>query len=543
MDEFTQILEAIEAGDLSGFTDEQLTEARDQIMAYGRELKNTDASGDELTELVSDAKTLAAAVGTIDVELGERATQRTADEKAKDEAFATFDQAPDDDDETDGDDSEDDSEDEEVSAEKEKEPVLAASVIRRRGEIVKPPDAEPRDDRPKALVAAAVGSDRMGETFGDPEQAASYLFDARRRFTAMGDHPVLRIPIDTGTELGADSMENFAKLRDLRKGVVAARAKGEGLVAAGFCAPLQVVYDYFSAASATAGTIDLPEVTATRGRISYPVPITPASLANTPGIGSSFTGADDSAGTVKDCFTVVCGDDDPYELTATYSCLRLSNFDQVFYPERVEAVEETALVVAAHATNARLIDDIVTSSRTTFVNDLEDQGGSWVTFVRSVARESKRLRQAHKLGTEAPLEVVVPYWFSGSLAADTTARDSSTLGSLVASQMAIEAELAKLSVNVQWVYDWQESGVAGGFDGFVSYLMFAPGAVVHLRGATIDLGVVRDHTLNLANDFSIFVETFDGIAIPGDEVLYVSGVPACPTGATGNRVTITCAGS
>lgn len=152
-------------------------------------------------------------------------------------------------------------------------------------------------------------------------------------------------------------------------------------------------------------------------------------------------------------------------------------------------------------------------------------------------------RERHKLATDLTLDLVLPYWFQGALMADTAARDSSSLGSLTATEATIRAELAKMAINPQFVYDWQDADQAGAFDGFMSYLLFAPGSVVRLRGATLDIGVVRDHTLNLANDFSVFVETFDGIATPGYEVAYVSGVPACPTGATGNRVTITCAGS
>jgi hypothetical protein len=56
----------------------------------------------------------------------------------------------------------------------------------------------------------------------------------------------------------------------------------------------------------------------------------------------------------------------------------------------------------------------------------------------------------------------------------------------------------------------------------------------------LDLGTVRDSVLNAANDFQLFVETFDGIAIPGYEILEVTQVDACPTGATGSTVTITC---
>lgn len=533
MEQFQEILDSLE--DLSAFTDEQLAETLDAIGEYGRELKKTEATGDELTQLVDDAKALKNAMGVIETELETRAEKREEAEKTKDEAFAAFDDPTpkvEDEPDADGDEEEDEAE----------EPVQAAAVLRRRGEIRKPVAAEPVEEKPKALVAAAVGVEDYGKSFGDPEEAALALWDAARRGGA-GEQAILRIPVDTGTMLSGDPFHNYAQLKGLREGVQKARNEGKALVAAGFCSPAQVVYDFFQASSAGAGIIDLPEANANRGRVTHPSEFGPLQTANQAGIGTEFTAAQDQAAAAKSCFEVVCGTDDLFEVSATYTCLRFSNFDQQFYPERVSHVESEAMVRAAHNTNQRLIEDIVTSPRTTFINELEDGGGSWVTFLRSAARVSHWYRERHKLPTDLVLDMVLPYWFRASLMADTSARGSSELGSLVAAEAAIRAELSKMGVAPQFVYDWQDADQAGSFDGFMSYLMYAPGSVVRLRGGTIDVGVVRDHTLNLANDFSIFVETFDGIAVPGYEVAYVSGVAACPTGATGAAVTITCGGS
>jgi hypothetical protein len=73
--------------------------------------------------------------------------------------------------------------------------------------------------------------------------------------------------------------------------------------------------------------------------------------------------------------------------------------------------------------------------------------------------------------------------------------------------------------------------------------MFAPGTVVRLNGGTLDLGVVRDSTLNLANDFQVFTEEFVGIAVAGYEILRISGLENCPNGVTGAASTLACIGS
>jgi hypothetical protein len=50
----------------------------------------------------------------------------------------------------------------------------------------------------------------------------------------------------------------------------------------------------------------------------------------------------------------------------------------------------------------------------------------------------------------------------------------------------------------------------------VTFLSFVSGAYVSLDGGTIDLGVVRDSTLNATNDFSAaWAETFYAVARRG----------------------------
>ena len=57
---------------------------------------------------------------------------------------------------------------------------------------------------------------------------------------------------------------------------------------------------------------------------------------------------------------------------------------------------------------------------------------------------------------------------------------------------------------------------------------------------SLDIGVVRDSTRNANNEFDLFSETFDGIAVNGYEVMSVTGTILCPTGETGQREAITC---
>jgi hypothetical protein len=58
-------------------------------------------------------------------------------------------------------------------------------------------------------------------------------------------------------------------------------------------------------------------------------------------------------------------------------------------------------------------------------------------------------------------------------------------------------------------------------DTFIWYL-FAEGSFLFLDGGTLDLGVIRDSTLVGTNDYKMFVETFENVALVGVESLQVT---------------------
>jgi len=75
--------------------------------------------------------------------------------------------------------------------------------------------------------------------------------------------------------------------------------------------------------------------------------------------------------------------------------------------------------------------------------------------------------------------------------------------------------------------------VAGPFDfpNEVEYAVFAEGAFLHIDSGSLELGLVRDSTLNSTNDFQIFGERFRNLAMlgPAQGALWVTqGI--CPSG-------------
>jgi hypothetical protein len=71
------------------------------------------------------------------------------------------------------------------------------------------------------------------------------------------------------------------------------------------------------------------------------------------------------------------------------------------------------------------------------------------------------------------------------------------------------------------IFGSQADGALLGFPTDVIWYLFSEGTFVFLDGGTLDLGLVRDSTLNGTNDYKIFLETFEGVAKVGVESLRV----------------------
>ena len=56
----------------------------------------------------------------------------------------------------------------------------------------------------------------------------------------------------------------------------------------------------------------------------------------------------------------------------------------------------------------------------------------------------------------------------------------------------------------------------------LEFALFTEGTWLFLDGGTLDLGIVRDSTLNKTNEYCMFVETFESAAFVGLESMWVN---------------------
>lgn len=77
----------------------------------------------------------------------------------------------------------------------------------------------------------------------------------------------------------------------------------------------------------------------------------------------------------------------------------------------------------------------------------------------------------------------------------------------------------------------QAAGALDNWPATAIMYLFHEGAFLGLDGGVLDLGLVRDSTLNKTNDYRIFAENFQSTAFVGVESLRISQT-VCPTGSS-----------
>ena len=112
--------------------------------------------------------------------------------------------------------------------------------------------------------------------------------------------------------------------------------------------------------------------------------------------------------------------------------------------------------------------------------------------------------------------------------------------------MALEqatANLRSYGIEPTWYKDTPSTGTDQGFaaetasaiDDFpdvAQVALFPEGTFLHLDGGVLELGIVRDSTLNSTNDYQVFGETFENVARIGPtQAARWASVTICPTGS------------
>jgi len=393
---------------------------------------------------------------------------------------------------------------------------------------------------PRQRLAVTAGVDIPGMASNSELNNMDALINAFQR-TAKG-MPVTRdgtgqerlvASIRNEFEHTVDDRTSPAQIEDLLN-YLRRPEKMEALRAGGgWCAPSEIRYEFFNVADVS-GLVDLPTVGITRGGLRFPVSPTIAdAFKNDAGAtvglapyGATFSSASDpwlwsetddiasvTGAPTKPTLRVACPTFSEARLECYGITLTAGNLTDDAYPEATGHTLRLLLTAWQHAQNARIISQMqaLSSSAITGVG-----GGSATKPVFQAVLDGMSLattdyKAKYGMNDDTVVEVIAPFWVQEMIQADLAWRNATTTDLLSVTDAQIDAFAADRAFRVQWVNDWQVRG-SGQFGNATTpmtawpttadFLVYAAGTFIKGNGLNLDLGVVRDSTLNKTNDFT-----------------------------------------
>jgi len=341
--------------------------------------------------------------------------------------------------------------------------------------------------------------------------------------------------------------------------------------AGGICLPVNVDYSV-----PTWGVQDrplrdgLPAFQADRGGLRFVSPPdlgTPDLQGTAAGLGEATTvwteATDASPGlNTKPVFQVVCGSEQLVYVDAIPTRVGFGNMQGRFAPEQVAANTDLALSVAAREAELELLTLMYDASKQI---PADTYLGATRDLLASADILSKMYRYSHRMPSDGALTAVFPDWAKGVIRADMArelAHDNDGRDVLAITDDQIEAWFAIRGINVIWTLDGLKAGTYGtggvpitnqffpvatastelvwpgqtGDGAFMlSWLLYAEGSYQFLDGGRLDIGVVRDSTLDATNSYEMFVESFESAAFRGIEAYQVQST-ILPSGASAGTI-------
>lgn len=399
------------------------------------------------------------------------------------------------------------------------------------------------DNRPQLVITAAADIPHIqsGSRLGLIELADAMHRKAKTLQDHSGYIPIATMEktFESGYDLnGLSEIDQFEAIMD-GCGVNAMTASG------GWCAPSEIIYDFFQVECAQGAVLQLPTFRANRGGVRWPVS-PPLPAVNTTDWVWTET-MDIAASGTKPCIHVPCPTFSECRLDAHGICVTAGNLMSRAYPENLRRYINQVFI--AHERNENLRQLAVLESLSIHVVEGGTFGAA-SAILGALILQATDYRWKFRMCKSATLEAVAPLWVLDVIRADL-ARQARTLntsdGLAVISDAEIDAWFKAANINVQWLNDYQSfSAVAQGpgatltWPTTVNFLLYAPGTFVRFDNGILDLGVIRDSVLNATNDYTAaWTEEFYCIGLKGYESRLVT-VPICPSGVTAGFEVQTC---
>ena len=440
--------------------------------------------------------------------------------------------------------------------EKPKEATPSARVVRR--PPVPSPDRQLQATQGTALVAASGLQEERGGAVLNPDSLARIMSDEARRWGVMGKHEggirerklMARAEFEFPAErrLTGNFTDDAKKIKNVIPSTVSwggyGRNDSQALVASGgLCAPLTPIYTMPNFGTTVEPVWDsLPKFQADRGGVNVPAATYIGDIVVT-GAGaaiSSISEANDALGgtyATKTCQDLDCVDYTEVAVQILAHCREYGNLNAMAWPERIEHENELTMQALARTTENFMLERIKTLS-VNVTNGVETLG-ALIYLVDGIVKSAFGIKGRLRMPPEARLRVLLPSYGLDLLVLDLI----QTPFDRFKSRGDVDAYLRSVGIDPVYYIDTPTTGdsqlpdasqAAGAIDGLpntVQWAIFPEGAFIGVDSGSLELGLVRDSTLNSTNDFDIFGERFRNVArLAPAQACYWVTTDWCPVG-------------
>ncbi len=401
------------------------------------------------------------------------------------------------------------------------------------------PQAVEHDDGAGLRVtpyAAGLGTPYESMTKLDRNTVGEFLDDIiHKNRVQPGQKVVLahaRFDFDNSRHLheGPDGyLVNASKVRNIMDTIQG--AKPQALTASGdLCAPLPPRYELPGVETAVRPVRSaLESFMAARGGVQIGVTPKLADYTDAVGVVTAAENAEGGTFAVKSCMRIECPDFSPVKVDSIYTCYEADNLAAKSYPELMSRIADLVMANQARVADSKLLQTIKEGS--TNVTGGGTALGMTFSLFGDIFKLAAGIRSRNRMPAGSLLQALIPEWFLDALqldgyrAVNVDGRDTTRAGAEALLRRAGIIPYFYLdgpSTGDGQVFGTQSAGAILDFPDHIQYCLYPAGSWLHLDSGELNLGVVRDSTLNATNDFQVFAETWENVAFTGVESQWVT---------------------
>jgi hypothetical protein len=329
-------------------------------------------------------------------------------------------------------------------------------------------------------------------------------------------------------------------------------ANPSSLVAAGgWCSPSEIRYDFYNIVAMDGG-VDLPTAGINRGGVRFPTSPSFGDLAASTGLWhwtelQDIAAVTGSGAGLKTCARVPCASMNEVRLEGEGVCITAGNLTTDAWPEQIANFLRLVNAAHFHRVNSYFLNQLIAQSTAVTLAPAAGTGAS-TNLLAAVELQAWDLRTKYAMADTDVLEVIMPSWMKGVIRADISRRNG--MGDtpdaiLNVTDAEIAAWFTMRRISIQFVQDFDvrttaQFGLTAAATTWPTtnrFLIYPAGTWLRGNGLNLDLGVIRDSTLNATNDYTAaWSEEFFLLAKIGHESRIVTVSNIFPNGGSGLQV-------